>query len=562
MCDHIARVPCVGSKWRRAGTWFGVAAGALALAVLMEWPFLNAPIERDSGFFMTAATEIIRGRVLYRDIWTNHPPGIYYANALEFACFGASLLTIRACNAVLIAAGTLVFFALARRFVGARGAVLWAVIFLVHVGGVANRDECDAIELYMILPAMLAVHFGLPLLRHPGGWRALVVGGMAGLALLFKQPGLSAGIAVAAAVAVFHWRGAERGRMRRSLFDLGMGCALVLAPVLLYLGAQGALRPAWEGVFGYNALYVSPVGMGRRLAIAGLGFVRAGSAVPLWFGALAMVLAVVAAVRRAGWNRTRIWQTASEGREWVLVGTWAILDMAAVCYPGFANPHYFIQIVPSWLLLGAGLVDWGIRRARGAGWRRCAPGAALMLGLAALLWPGAALQVRVARRVIRTRMSGVDAFEPSLNEAVAWSIEKNTLPGDSICVWGMEPVVHFLARRRPATRYFFTYPLQMPGYDNQRRIAEYVADLEASRPVLIVELSGASEYGLPLFGARQVEQRFSYDRFDPIRRYVKEHYVPLRIRLGTHWWMRADRASATTPKLHGVPGAATPADEP
>ena len=492
-------------------------AALLLLAADVELPFLNDRIPRDSGVHMTAAVEILRGRVLYRDLWENRPPGIHYVNALTFALFGATLPVIRAANVAMLFVNALVFSVLARRFMARRAVWPVTLLFLLYLGGRANRDECDAIELYMVLPMMVAAGCGLRFLDGRKWPWAVAAGAAGGLAVLFKQPGAAAGVAVALAVA---WAnaGEKRGGLRTlrawGLMAAG-GLAVAVVP-LLYFAAHGALGDMWDCVWTYNALYTGDVGLTDRLGVMAFGFTRVGSALLLWLGCAGIAVGVV-------WSRRATPGPRREGlAHWVLLGLWAALDLAAVCYPGFRNPHYFMQLAPSWtLLMGAWVSRVWFTRREGSTARKVGCLLVLLVAAAGLL--NAVLhQSRAARDAIQRRMR---EHKFTLNEAFAFYVGRRTNPDEAICLWGAEPVVYFEARRPVASRYFFTYPLQMPGYDNATRVEQFLEDLDRTRPVYVIDLSLESEYAAPLLGSKPLGPRFSYDRFGPIRDYVAKRYV-------------------------------------
>ena len=507
-----------------AGTDLARAAAlplaALLVAVALEAPFRHDPIARDSGIHMTAAREILAGRVMYRDLWENRPPGIHYANALAFSVFGCSLSVVSGANIFMLFVNALLFRALARGFVQRRALWVATLVFLFYLGAHANRDECDAIELYMVFPMMLTALFGLRLVESRRPRWALLAGAAAGLAVLFKQPAASAGLAVALTLIL-----TTSGRRER-LVALGLcgfmalGAALVWTPVLLYFAAHRALGPLWDCLWTYNALYMSGVGLARRLDVIGYGFTRIGSALPLWAGCAAMVMALAAA--RRGTPLLRLLRAHAPH---VLLSLWALLDLAAVCYPGFRNPHYFLQIVPAWTLLGAALGAhlWS-SRSRGTPQRRCAC-AVLLLAAALALLNAAVHQTQAAGLAIEKRMRR-DEF--TLNEAISYYMQRRTRPNETICIWGAEADVYFIAQRQIASRYFFIYPLQMPDYRNAARVAQYVEDLKRANPVYIVDLSAESDYAVPLFGEKKVPPHFAYHAFQPIRDYVRERYVRRR----------------------------------
>jgi hypothetical protein len=370
----------------------------------------------------------------------------------------------------------------------------------------------------------------------------VAAGAAAAVAVLFKQPAASAGLALAGAVFVV-WAG-PGGLRRIGLAWLGMaaGALVVATSLLAFLAGHRALAHAWDCLFVYNRLYLRGVTLGERLDVLLYGLTRAGSAVPLWLGAGGFFLALAGAVSAVARQGTKAGFVSVLGRArhspgWTFIGLWALFDLAGVCYPGYRSPHYFLQIVPSWLLLSAGFlrVVWPLQAGRGvlARWA----GAAVLGATAVGLLAAAKAQADEALAAVRERMR---ERRFNRNEAMSFWVASYTEPDEAVAVWGAEATVNYLSGRCVASRYFFTYPMQMPGYDNERRVAEYLRDLERARPACIVDLSDESEWALPLFGGpKAVPRRFSCDPFDPVRDYVRRNYVhEPAVKVATVWVRR------------------------
>jgi hypothetical protein len=92
----------------------------------------------------------------------------------------------------------------------------------------------------------------------------------------------------------------------------------------------------------------------------------------------------------------------------------------------------------------------------------------------------------------RARMRAMYGAEP-FHEAsvIAKWVAQNTAEDQRLFVLGAEPEVYFLSRRRPASRYIYSYPLQSaldPAGQHRRNLLD---DLEAHPPGLLLV------FGLP-----------------------------------------------------------------
>ena len=56
-----------------------------ALTFFLRIPFWSRPFEMDEGLYAYGGWQILKGLILYRDLYDLKPPGIYYLNALLFS---------------------------------------------------------------------------------------------------------------------------------------------------------------------------------------------------------------------------------------------------------------------------------------------------------------------------------------------------------------------------------------------------------------------------------------------------------------------------------------------
>src|ERR1019366_3132286 len=55
--------------------------GALGLVFLRALPHLRFPLGRDQATYCQIAQQLLHGQLLYRDLWDNKPPGIFFLYA-------------------------------------------------------------------------------------------------------------------------------------------------------------------------------------------------------------------------------------------------------------------------------------------------------------------------------------------------------------------------------------------------------------------------------------------------------------------------------------------------
>ena len=101
--------PSVGSNSR---WWMWVA---LSVATLRVLPALRFPIGRDEATYCVIAQGMLRGQVLYRDLWDNKPPGIFYIYAVIVKLFGPVMWSVGIVDVLWLLAISVCIFYFAKR---------------------------------------------------------------------------------------------------------------------------------------------------------------------------------------------------------------------------------------------------------------------------------------------------------------------------------------------------------------------------------------------------------------------------------------------------------------
>ena len=104
-----------------------------------------------------------------------------------------------------------------------------------------------------------------------------------------------------------------------------------------------------------------------------------------------------------------------------------------------------------------------------------------------------------------------------------------TEPDDTILVWGAETQLHLLSERDSPTRFFYQYPLALPGYADSRIFDEFTSDVRRAAPALIID-TGNNRLP-PLDRSEREDWKISNDRyvylpdgFRPFLDFVEEEY--------------------------------------
>ncbi|MGQ0644844.1 MAG: ArnT family glycosyltransferase [Elusimicrobiota bacterium] len=437
----------------------------LLLSLVVRFPMLHVPLERDEGGHAYAAWTWSEGGVPYRDAADNKPPLMFAIYRAAFALFGPTTEGIHIFAILTGLLQTWLMYVLAHRYLGQTGSLAAALSLsllaaepTIGVGNAANT------ETFMLLP-ILAAAYGLP--RRP-----FLSGLCMGAAVMIKQTAVFEGAAFGLYLL---WLLRREKKNLAPLLAYGAGCLVVPAFFAAYFWSLGAWKDFYFFVFLYNASYGSEVvRSGRTLeglqnlvwSLKRLAPVEAG----IWLAAAGGLGAAFFKDRRPHLPLVLLWGAAS------LAGVFAGFRFLS---------HYFVQAAPA-VALAAGCGVHYAHARWGAGRRPwLIPALAASLLLLPYLYGNRFFFLGAPPEDISRRL--YDSPNPFVEAVrVAQYVEENTAPGDTVYVFGSEPEILFYAKRRSATRYIYTYTLNgdFPKAEDLQKQA--VAELEASRPELLL----------------------------------------------------------------------------
>ncbi|MFN7936816.1 MAG: glycosyltransferase family 39 protein [Bryobacteraceae bacterium] len=355
----------------------------------------------EEAYPIAAALEMLRGKILYRDIWFDKPPlfaGYYWA-------FGAVIgWKLRLMGAVLVTASSACAWLLARKLWSAREATLAAVLLAFFLNfGIPTAVMAAAPDQLMIPIHLLAILFCVR--RQP-----LLAGAACGVALLLNP---KAPFVVIACLA-WEWR-------RPHL--IAAGVAAIHIPALAYMQWQGSLQPYIDQVWRWGMLYSRDTFVSNPLNEALQRTLN-------WAGFQAVL--IVGAVIAISHQRDR------ETRRLLF---WAAVSFAAVCAGFRFFPRYYFQfLIPMVILAARGLAP--LRRPH-------------CLALALLLIPLVRFGPRYAQVAMGQPWSDL-ALHDDARQAAGLVVQSKA---ESILVWGYRPEVYAYSRIPAATPWLDSQPL-------------------------------------------------------------------------------------------------------
>jgi hypothetical protein len=476
------------------------------ILMLTVSPLVRTVPGRDSGAFLYVASVILDGGLPYRDVWDHKPPGIYYLDALGLALGGRTLWGVWAIQTLFVSVAIGLGFALMKQALGTVPALFGSSAWVATFGLLLiweNYPEEYALPLQF---ASLYLFYQAERWEQASWRRALMWGliGTLGAACFLLKPTL-----VGTQLAIVLLRvGGGLFVERRPVFllcDLGavcLGVLLVLGPVTAYFWAVGVLGDGVDAVFRYNFFYSAAPPRDRFLSVlSGIGGMPALSGAP----ALALIgwvricrqalharrhLLAPGLVLPTHGNTCEARPGASRDGHDILSSLALValpLDLLLVALSGRDYGYYYTAWLPTIGILCAlfaySFIGRGGRREVWA--RTCC--------LCSLL----PVMVGVPAAAIIARLN-TPAWTAATRAEVVRYIAAHTSPSDSVLIWGAEPGVNFAAQRRSPTRYVYQYPLYTRGYVDAALVKEFLRDVEADPPTLIIDASSSDRITPPI----------------------------------------------------------------
>lgn len=482
---------------------------ACAVAGLFLLQLLDFGYGRDQGIYAVVADAVQRGEAPYRSAWDFKPPGIYAVFALSEFGFGPGQRAIRVLETLALLSVFPAFALFSRRAVGSLkpgilGAAMAVFAYVpLEYWNTAQPEGFGAALLAWALvfattPPRTGASRGIG--QCTGWW---IAGSLYGAAALLKPP-LGGGIAVSIAWVAWERRstqptgqpggGGPRGgrAIRAPMLAFALGAALPVLATVTYFALQGALPHLHQALFVFTPHYVALDFQLDRL--------------PALFGhAIWQWLMRMTPLNLMGLVPLLMLRPLHPGERWAalhVLGLILVAQLGVAVQGKFFQYHFAAAFVLTGLLAG-----WGYWKlwllVRNAWWSVAVAAVALVAvfttaapGTATLheFWRrsaqrGWALGDPQLRQTAREHLYAEGDVDTRANHQAARWIEEHTPADASLYIWGFQPVLYDLAKRRPASRYIYNLPQRAIWSRDAARV-ELLADLEAGRPAAIVVIHG------------------------------------------------------------------------
>ncbi len=515
----------------------GLGAVALQLPIHDRWAALL-----DEGYILAIADDVNHGRVLYRDVIVDAPlPGAFHLLAWWFRVAGTSILASRWLAMAGFAIWAMAAWAIARTVLPRPWALAFAALLAVYRIAAFPHWHIYSYSLVAATLVTCAVATTGRAWRRGRPGLFVLAGALAGAGVLCKQDyGLAITATLGLALLLAPLTEPDRPRSARTWLGppllLGLGALALIVPTLGWYAAQGALPalvrqtllvplsgaarfdytrlPALWPFFAQDPELRAQIGSYLPSILATLWWDRINPS-PLWregwlwdAGLKLLYWAPLVIFPLAGGLLAR-----TRRRRLAPAGSLADVATSADGFAGFTGllllawsggfllafnrPRdwvHLMMIYPPALLLGLVLLRASLAALPRVP-RRLATTAAA--GVLLVLLVTAGTLARDLRRANSYRLQSpragvfVDARNGPIIEDVLADIAQEQPPAEALAVWPVQPMLTFLAGRRPVAGFHVLWPVQESDRDTR-----IVAELEDSRaPRVIYSLSQFQHLG-------------------------------------------------------------------
>lgn len=464
--------------------WWILLGVLLASQVFLRLPLLDIPLERDEGEYAYLGKLILEGVPPFGEAANTKLPGTNLMYAFIMSLFGESASGIHT-GLLVTSLGTItcLFFAFGRFFnplVGVISAGLYSIL-AVSMPVVGFAAHATHFVVFFMAAGWLALSFFAET-RRP--WLAFAAGVLFGFCFLMKQHGMFF-LAFGGAFILLQLYFQQSLNLTSGLRTVAPYVFGGLLPYLLLVGwmlSSGTFDAFWFWTVEYASAYTSIASASEGLALfqENVGAFFKEFPISILIGLVGL--------------RVLFWGNYTSFQKYTAV-VFAVLSALSITPGLYFRQHYIVLFLPALGLLFALTLDVLVQRLAGSSsseyWRALPLGILALVGLTYYADHEAYFsgkQPQTISRQIYKRQAFADA--PQIGQY----LRQQTRPSDRIAVLGSEPQLYLYAGRRSATRHIYMYGLMENQPYNLRMQQEVIADIEKTRPKIIVFYSARTTW--------------------------------------------------------------------
>ncbi len=428
----------------------------------------------DSGIFLYMGQQILKGGTLYRDLWDNKGPVLYYINALALFISPGSMWGLYLYEFLsLFIAVTLGYLVMNKAF-GRIPAIVASIIWPLSLFYLNSFGGGNVTEEYSLPLSFAALYFYLRSRNSKSGLFYIFLVGVTFSLSFFLRPN-NTGMQVTIALLIFF-----SGIITRSFYLLlkqilayALGTIVIIAAVLLYFHWMNALGDFYDSFIRYNSVY-STTTLGDRISSLLFGLrLLSPSGLPL-IAIAAWFIAVFTAI-----NGTKLGESQ---RVLILVSVIGIpVEFLLSSISSLMFDHYYICWLPVFAILTSFFLYGLISNFSDSSIIFCKRQIRLshiwVLGLLVAMSCLAIVKIpdRVGKFISTSRQSNV----------VVEGIRDNLKDEQYLLMWGAAAYFNLATGMKSPTRYFHQLPFYVCGYRTEEMIEEFLDDIKQKKPLIV-----------------------------------------------------------------------------
>jgi hypothetical protein len=501
---------------------------------------------KDEGYITAFAVRMLDGHFLpYVDAVSHRGPMLYAVAAVAVALGGrTSFVPIRTlgllCSLLVVVLGYVAAARARRPLAGALAAIVVFVdcaLELIPDDGLAYNGE-PLLDVF-VLGALVCLVVGLaPERSAPSARWTAAAGVLAALGALSKQVGGVTVVTLAVwplAAAIARPQGTTRARRWSPAWAYVAGAVAPFVLLVARYAVAGQLRTLWYYAVTYNShVYMAP--MSGEEALHRYGYWLSDHAETT---TVAIALVALGIARSLSGVRARgFWKHVDDRGFLLTLALAALVSGVASNVTARGFPHYFLQAVPWFALLGGVLLEEGLVTEDASLARRAVVHASVLV-------PTLAIVAVLHQPHLENLQRASHGHPRSL--PICHFVDQNSNHDEAIYVWGFAPDIYTYCQRRPASRFVYsTFPSgYVPFFDGaspEQDLArvvpggqeQFLGDLEQSHAAMVIDVPWT-------MGGRRMDAIAKYAS------YLAEGFCPPVAFDKTRVWVRKspDRACPT-----------------
>lgn len=458
----------------------------LVASVIFRIPFLGEPLDRDSGLFVYLGYMHGEGSLLYKDLPSSRPPGIAFLFSLVFRFFQPTDITVSIfvmCWAILNA---LLIYLLAVVLVND---FLFSCLAVFLYGFLSSspflNGEGAMTESFMVTFNMLGFYFLLKAKSKPRLPLFLIAGFSFGISILFKQVGVFDYAAAIVYLLILVWFGHDKitSFLKKStVFTFAF--VFPFLATISYYAYKGAFKEFIFWIFEFNFKYAKLLGYDtanywQKFWYFNSNIFRVNSLI--WIGSAIFILLLGRDIfLRVILKKGTLNQMSSKI---ILLFCWGMFSFTGVCSSGRFFPHYYLTILPSFILMTVFALRrlWLVFNSK---YIRIFIVAFSVLSIGWSVYLNYDYYLKLTPEQISMREY---AWEPFVEARQAgFYVRDRTKPTDYIYVWAEEQEIYFYCLRKPPGTImdsdpFVFFPTVFKNAEN-----DLISSLMEKRPVYLI----------------------------------------------------------------------------